>query len=96
MCVALIGGMKRLEKNYVAEARKHGIKLKVFNVSGKSMSSKLKGVDAVVVFTNKVSHSAKNLAMCVARSNDIPLYMYHSSGLCTLRECLGCLRGKEN
>ncbi|KKK86638.1 hypothetical protein LCGC14_2761230 [marine sediment metagenome] len=96
MCVALIGGMKRLEKNYVAEAKKYGINLKVFNVSGPSMSSKLKSVDAVVVFTNKVSHNAKKQAVCVAKSNDIPLYLYHSCGMCTLRECLGCLKGKEN
>ncbi len=96
MCVALIGGMKRLERNYIAEARKHGIKLKVFNASVPSMASKLKSVDAVVVFTNKVSHNAKKQAVCVARSNDIPLYTYHSCGICTLRECLGHLKGKDN
>ena len=72
MCVALIGGMKRLEKNYVAEAKKYGINLKVFNVSGPSMSSKLKSVDAVVVFTNKVSHNAKKQAVCVAHDKRPP------------------------
>jgi len=30
MCVALIGGMDRLERDYETEARKHGVELRVF------------------------------------------------------------------
>lgn len=46
----------------------------------------------MVIFTNKVSHRAKNEALNVAKMNDIPVYMHHSCGVCTLRDCLSCLR----
>jgi sRNA-binding regulator protein Hfq len=96
MCVALIGGMKRLEKHYINEARAFGVDLKVFNVSGSKVSSKIKNMDALVVFTNRVSHNAKKQAMSMAKSNGIPVYLYHSCGMCTLRGCLKCLKPKEN
>lgn len=30
-------------------------------------------------------------AMAAARTNDIPVFMHHACGLCTLRECLKCI-----
>ena len=94
MCVALIGGMDRLERHYKNEAEKFDIDLKVFNTSAAGIASKLKNVDAVVIFTNKVSHRARKEAMNIARSNNVPVYQYHSCGVCTLRECFNCLNNK--
>ncbi len=94
MCVALIGGMDRLERHYISEAKKVGIDLKVFNTSAVGMTSTVKNVDAVVIFTNKVSHRAKREVMNTARSMNLPVYQYHSCGVCTLRECLNCLNTK--
>jgi hypothetical protein len=37
-----------------------------------------------------VSHRAKKEAMGVAKLRDIPIFMYHSCGVCTLRECFNC------
>lgn len=62
MCVALIGGMERLEGHYVREAEKLGVSLRVFNCSGARMKPKVENADGVVVFTNNVSHCAKGLA----------------------------------
>ena len=92
MCVALIGGMDRLERQYMDEAEKFGIDLKVFTKPEKGMTSKIKNVDVVVIFTNKVSHKAKKEVMNVAKAKDIPVFMYHSCGVCTLRDCLSCLK----
>ncbi|MBI3592389.1 MAG: DUF2325 domain-containing protein [Nitrospirae bacterium] len=92
MCVALIGGMDRLERHYKDEAERFEIDLKVFTKSEADMASKIKNVDAVVIFTNKVSHGAKKEAMNIAKAKNIPVFMYHSCGICTLRDCLGCLR----
>ena len=92
MCVALIGGMDRLERNYVCEAEKLGIDLRVFTKPETDLSSKIKNVAAVVIFTNKVSHKAKKEAMNIAKAKNIPVFMYHSCGICTLRECLSCLK----
>jgi len=96
MCVALIGGMDRLEKHYLEEAGKCGIDLKVFTRSHGNIGPKLKNVDAMVIFTNKVSHRVKKEAMSAARANDIPVFMHHACGVCTLRDCLGCLTIMKN
>jgi hypothetical protein len=91
MCVALIGGMDRLDRHYSREAKQAGIELKIFNKAVNGIASKLRGVDALVIFTNKVSHSVKNEAMTIARSNDIPVFLYHSCGVCMLRDCFNCI-----
>jgi ABC-type uncharacterized transport system substrate-binding protein len=94
MCVALIGGMDRLERHYKNEAEKLGIELKVFNTSAAGMVSAIKTADAVVVFTNKVSHRARKEVINTAGARNIPVYQYHSCGVCTLRDCLNCLHKK--
>lgn len=52
-------------------------------------------MDAVVIFTNKVSHRAKKEAMAVASNNNIPVLMRHSCGICTLRDCFSCLNNNS-
>lgn len=91
MCVALIGGMDRLERQYLEEAEKFGIDLRVFTSSETRMHSKIRNVDAMVIFTNKVSHQVKKQAVVAAKANNIPVFLHHSCGICTLRECLGCI-----
>lgn len=92
MCIALIGGMDRLERHYLEEAGKFGVDLRVFNCSEAKFKSKIRNVDALIIFTDKVSHNGKKQAVSAARANAIPVVMHHSSGICTLRECLGCIK----
>lgn len=91
MCIALFGGMDRLERHYIEEAESVGIDLKVFSKQQLNFGSKIKNVDAMVIFTNKVSHNVKAKAMKEAKAYGIPVYMHHSCGVCSLRECLNCL-----
>jgi len=95
MCVALIGGMDRLEREYINEAMRLGIELKVYTKSETGIASKVKNVDAMVIFTNKVSHKAKKEVMNIAKAKNIPVFTYHSCGICTLRDCLSCLRSAK-
>ena len=94
MSIAVIGGMDRLEKHYVAEARRRGISVKVFSVSEVGMAEKICNVDALVIFTNKVSHKARIQALQVARSRKIPTLLRHSCGVCSFRDCLNCLKNQ--
>jgi len=55
------------------------------------MGGKIANAKAVVIFTNKVSHQARNEAVAAAKRRGIPLYMHHACGVCTLRERLKCL-----
>jgi hypothetical protein len=95
MCVALIGGMDRLERQYINEAERVGVDIKVFTKPEANMASKIGRVDAVVIFTNKVSHKAKRDVMNVAKARKIPVFMYHSCGICTLRDCLSCIKREK-
>ena len=95
MCIALIGGMDRLEKHYQEEAKRAGFTLQVFTRSQTNISAKLKKADMVVIFTNKVSHRVKTEAMQAAKSRDIPVFMHHACGVCTLRQCLACFAAKN-
>jgi hypothetical protein len=95
MCVALIGGMDRLGRHYMDEAEKHGIDLRVFTKPETGISSKIGQMDAVVIFTNKVSHKAKREAVQIAKARNIPVFMHHSCGICTLRDCLNCMKKRK-
>ncbi len=95
MCVALIGGMDRLERQYINEAERVGVDIKVFTKPEANMASKIGRVDAVVIFTNKVSHKAKKEVMNAAKAKNIPIFMYHSCGICTLRDCLSCIKREK-
>lgn len=96
MCIALIGGMDRLERHYIEEAKKMGVDLRVFTRQEANIGSKIKNADAMVIFTNKVSHKVKAQAIKEARSNGIPVHMQHSCGVCSLRNCLDCLMISDN
>lgn len=91
MSVILVGGMDRLGEKYRTEAKRQGMDLRIFSQAENNMAVKIKGADAVVIFTNKVSHHARNEAMAAAKKNGIPVFMHHTCGVCTLRECLVCL-----
>lgn len=69
-----------------------GISLKVFNGQEARLTSRMGNVDAMVIFTNKVSHSARREAVGVAKLRNIPVYLRHSCGFCTLRRCLDCIK----
>ena len=86
--------MDRLGEQYQKEAKSHGMRLHIFSQAGLNMANKIKHADAVVIFTNKVSHKALNEALTAAKKQGVPVYMHHACGVCTLRQCLTCLQNK--
>jgi len=89
--VTLIGGMDRLEPHYRREARDAGHELKIFFQYETGMEAKIGATEALVLFTGKVSHNARNHALEAARNLGIPVVQSHSCGVSSLRECLGAL-----
>ena len=87
MCVTLIGGMDRLEKDYIAAADA-GHLLRCITKNERNFVQKIGNPDALIVFTNKVSHEAKRKAVQLARAKKIPVHLVHSCGVSSLRECL--------
>ncbi|MCX7988024.1 MAG: DUF2325 domain-containing protein [Thermodesulfovibrio sp.] len=92
MSIILVGGMDRLERHYQNEAQQRGINLKIFTKPTKDIARKIGKVDAIVIFTDKISHSVKHEIINIAKAKGIPFFMYHSCGLCTLRKCLDCIK----
>jgi hypothetical protein len=92
MSIILVGGMDRLGEKYLKEAKDLGMDLRIFSQAKQNMGSRIKHADAVVIFTNKVSHQARHDAFNAAKKQGIPVFMHHTCGVCTLRECLNCLK----
>jgi hypothetical protein len=92
MSIVLIGGIDRLSAQYQKEAKLQGMELQIFSQAKQGMNLKIKSADAVVIFTNKISHHARNQAFTAAQNNGIPVYMHHACGVCTLRQCLKCVQ----
>ena len=88
MCAALVGGMDRLKREYMAEALKNGVRLKHFTGKERKIAKSLEGMDFIVLFTNKVSHKARKEVFDAVKGMDVPVYMYHSCGISSLRKCL--------
>lgn len=96
MCVAVIGGMDRLGHHYKSEAKQAGVKLKIFSQAENNLDAKLRNVDALLIFTNKVSHRARKEALNAVKNSEIPVLQLHSCGVCTLRDCLNCLTNQDD
>jgi hypothetical protein len=92
MCIALVGGMDRLRRQYIQEAQALGIELRVFSQAGAQLGKRLKGVDAVVLMGSKLSHRARREALAAARAGGVKVLQCRSAGVCGLRDCLSCLR----
>jgi ABC-type sugar transport system substrate-binding protein len=88
MCATLIGGMDRLKQEYVRAAKQAGVDLKIFTGKENSIAAQLGKSERIIIFTNKVSHQARNEALNVAKSKNIPVQMVHSCGVSSLRKAL--------
>jgi hypothetical protein len=95
MCIALIGGMDRLKRNYEKNATEFGVNLKFFPSLATGVADRMKNVDAIIVFTGKTSHTIRDVAVRIAKARKIPLRMIHSSGVSSLRTCMGSLVPKK-
>ena len=88
MCVTLIGGMDRLKQDYIAAARQGGAPLNSISRTAPMFVDNIGNPEAIIEFTNKVSHEAKRKALLHARSRNIPIHLVHSCGVSSLRDCL--------
>ena len=88
MCIALIGGMDRLHANYMATARAAGHEIKCIAKNEKNFTGKIGKPDLVLIFTNKISHGARDKAVRAAKDMGIPCEMLHSCGVSSLKEFL--------
>lgn len=88
MCVALVGGMDRLKRDYENAAKRCGVKLKIFTGKEACLVDKMGSPDMAILFTSMISHNARAEVMQRSRSLGIPVLFLHSNGVSSLRQCL--------
>lgn len=86
--VAIIGGLKRGERDYIELLKKYELKCKVFNTQCPNFCKKIKNCEACIVFTNLVSHNLLNNCTKVCKSQNIPIIHLNSTGIQSLKENL--------
>lgn len=88
MCAAVIGGMDRLKRDYMNEAKDQGFDLKHFTGKERTIGRTMGNVDLVVLFTGKVSHKARRDVLKAAKKSGTPVVMSHACGVSSLKKCL--------
>lgn len=96
MCVALVGGMDRLKRDYENAAKRCGVKLKIFTGKESCLVDKMGNPDMAILFTSMISHNARTEVMQKSKSLGIPVTFLHSNGVSGLRQCLQQLMTERN
>lgn len=95
MCVALVGGMDRLKRNYESAAKRCGVTLRIFTGKESCLVEKMGNPDMAILFTSMISHNARTEVMQRSRTLGIPVTFLHSNGVSGLRACLRELVAKQ-
>ena len=88
MTVALVGGLSCLAGRYRSIAAEHQIDLRVYIDRHACLKCKLGEVDAVIMFTDLVSHQAAKEVNKLARSHGKCVVRHHRSSVTAARRCL--------
>ena len=74
--LAIIGGVKGIEREYLEVAKEFNCKCKLFNIKCPQFDKKIQNVDCCILFTDTVSHKG------------IKLIKAHSSSINSLKQSL--------
>lgn len=96
MKIAVLGGIWSLGQRYRHEVEKQGHECVHYNCYESNLRASLSGVDAIIMFTNTISHQASGIARQLARGGGVPLLCTTGSGVSALRQCLGSLATTQN
>ena len=88
MRIALVGGVKGIEREYKDVFQACDFKCKIFNTKCPQFDKKIKNCDACILFTNTVSHKLSKESSKVCKKNNINLIRVHSSSINKLKEVL--------
>ena len=81
MSVVIVGGHDRMVQQYKQVCKAHRCKAKVFTKKAGNLGNQIGSPDAIIIFTNTVSHKTVNSASKEAKRSGIPVqYLKSSSG----------------
>lgn len=86
--LAIVGGVKSIEKNYEELAKDYNYKCKLFNTKCTNFDKKIKNVNVCILFTDTVSHKLSTECCKICRKQGIKLVRINSSSIHHLRNSL--------
>jgi len=96
MKVCVVGGLDRMEKDYVKAYKSIGCKAKVFNTLTNSFEESLKSTECVVLLTKLASHNMVNKAKNICKRFDIPFVSTDKTSPSTITAALQSFMDCEN
>ncbi|MCT4509671.1 MAG: DUF2325 domain-containing protein [Tepidibacter sp.] len=79
MSIVIYGGHDRMERIYINEAKKHGVKAKVYTYGRNDMTKSIGKSDGIVIFTDTISHKVASTVSKEAKKRNIPVVVCHNS-----------------
>jgi hypothetical protein len=97
MTVSIVGGLDRLEKDYIKAGKHLGIKTKVILKKQTHISDILENSDAIVLLTSNIAHGVASKARSISKQRNVPLFQLHN---CSVKSVEGtiekCIQLFEN
>ncbi|PID29200.1 MAG: hypothetical protein CR982_03335 [Candidatus Cloacimonadota bacterium] len=91
MNIALLGGVKSLERKYKDIMKKHSCKVKLFNKYVPDMEKRMRSVDAVVLFSDTSSHKMVNTSQMMCKRKKIKMLRIKNGSISCLEESIAQL-----
>ncbi len=88
MSIVLVGGHDRMHEKYRGIGARYGHRIKVFTQMPTHFDKTIGHPDAIVLFTNTVSHKMVTVAVKEAKRKNIPVLRCHTSSGNSLEETL--------
>jgi len=96
MNVYILGGLKRLEKEYKSVGKKHGCKTRVLNTHCTNCNKCLKDSDAVIFMVDNASHKMVQSAKQTCKKNNIPMIFTDKASVTSLDNVISCMANRKN
>ena len=87
--VAVVGGITGLEPEYRRILEENNLLPKIYNQDSARLVGRIKGTDAIILFTGTVSHKMAEKIRRAARAGEIPLINVQPSSISALRKSVG-------
>ncbi len=93
--IIIAGGVKSLERQYKELSRQYGAKCKLFNRYVPDLAKRIRSANAVIVFTNEVSHKMSSNCSRICKKYSICIKRLSSSSMSKLEQALNEIKSLE-
>jgi hypothetical protein len=87
--IAVVGGITGLEPEYKRILEENNLLPKIYNQDSARLVGRIKGTDAIILFTGTVSHKMAEKIRRAAKVGEIPLINVQPSSISALRKSVG-------